>query len=151
MTTTGPALPRRALLAIAAAAATAAALGGLGAVGSVTAPSSDSFRFSRGTQLANGEEARLRARLAAAAKDDRIKVVITGHTGTQGDEQANITLSEDRAKVAAALAEAVGVVSSNIHAGGVGGGAPLPKPADVSDRAYQSTLARVDVTFQVRR
>lgn len=144
-------VPLRAIFAIVASAAVAAMIAGLGLVGAVTVPDDEVFRFTRGTQFAAGEEARLRGHLAKAAKDERIAVIITGHTGTQGDEGANIALSEDRANVAAALAEEMGVTADNIHAGGAGGGSPLPKQDGMSDRAHQSTLARVEVTLQVRR
>ena len=150
MTRTLPPLPRRAFLAVAAAAATAAALTGLGVVGSITTPETGTFRFARGTQFASGEEARLRAHLASAAKDQRITVVITGHTGTQGNEQANIALSEQRAAAAAGLAQSMGILPANIRAGGAGGGAPLPKQDGMSDRSHQSALARVEVALQVR-
>lgn len=151
MTRMLPPLPRRALFAVLTAAVTATILAGLGAVGSITVPEADNFRFSSGARFANGEEARLRGHLAKAAKDDRITLIITGHTGTQGDEQANIALSEERAQAAVALAEAMGVDPANIRAGGAGGGAPLPRPDGLSERAHQAALARVDVTLQVRR
>lgn len=151
MTETAPPIPRRAFLAATLAAVSAGGAVALGLLGQADVPEGDSFRFSRGTSFTDGEEARLRGFLARAAQDDRMVVIITGHTGTQGDGAANIELSQSRADAAATLARTMGVADDNILASGAGGGAPLPKPDGMGDRAYQSSLARVDVALQVRR
>ncbi|MEM1274167.1 MAG: OmpA family protein [Pseudomonadota bacterium] len=148
-TTPGP--PRRLFLAAGLAAVAAGGAAALGILGQVSAPGTDSFRFARGTSLATGEEDRLRGFLQRAAQDDRIVVIITGHSGTSGDAAANLALSEDRAAIAAELAADMGVAASQIRAAGAGGGAPLTQQGDESDRAWQARLARVDVTLQVRR
>lgn len=146
-----PGLPRRAILG---AVLVAAALGGaaaLGIAGAALRPSSEDFAFSRGTSFANGEEARLKARFSELAADDRIVLRITGHSGTQGDEAANMKLSDERAEAALAVARAAGFPQRRIDwVGGVGGGDPLPKVDGESDRAWQARLARVTVAWQVR-
>ena len=107
--------------------------------------------FSRGTGFAAGEEARLKARFSQLAADDRIVIRITGHSGTQGDEAANLKLSEERAETARQVALDAGFPPRRIDwAGGVGGGDPLPREDGTGDRAYQSSLARVTLSWQVR-
>ncbi|MEL7098837.1 MAG: OmpA family protein [Pseudomonadota bacterium] len=89
--------------------------------------------------------------MAGALSDDRIFVTIVGHTGSAGDAAANLSLSEARAALAADMAEALGIAPERITARGVGGGAPLDKQTNENARAYQSRLARIDVTLQLRR
>lgn len=146
-----PGLPRRAVIG---AILVAAALGGaaaLGISGAALYPASDDFLFSRGTSFSNGEEARLKARLSQLAADDRIVIRLTGHSGTQGDEAANLKLSEERAEAALAVARSAGFPQRRIDwVGGVGGGDPLSKTDGESDRAWQARLARVTLAWQVR-
>ncbi|MEM9317444.1 MAG: OmpA family protein [Pseudomonadota bacterium] len=148
-TTPGP--PRRLFLAAGFAALAAGGAVALGILGQITAPESASFRFARGTTFAAGEEDRLRGYLVQAANDDRLSVVITGHSGTSGDAEANRALSTERANLAAAIAAEMGIEASRVSAAGIGGGAPLSQNSDESDRAFQARLARVDISLQVRR
>ena len=150
-TDTNPPLPRRVFLAAGLAAVTAAAATGLAVWGNLGAPETETFQFSRGASFANGEEDRLRGALTLALNDDRYAVVISGHSGTEGDAQANLELSETRAEAARAIALDLGIDPGRVTAAALGGGAPLAQEQGESDRAYQSRLARVDVTFQVRR
>ena len=145
------ALPRRAILAALFSAATAAAAVGLVQYGGMDAPTRDSFQFSRGTGFAEGEQARLRGFLSPAISNDRLAVVITGHTGSAGDATANQRLSEARAATAAAIAYELGIPETQVIAAGVGGADPLPKADGTSEREYQSTLSRVDVTLRTLR
>lgn len=144
-------MPRRMFIAAGLSALTAGAVVGLGVLGAVTTPQTETFQFSRGTAFVTGDEQRLRGFLAKAARDNRVSVVITGHTGSQGDAGANLELSQARADVAAGLAREMGVEPTRIIAAGAGGGAPFAQPSDLSDRAYQTALARVTVTLQVRQ
>ena len=146
-----PSLPRRLFLAAGLSAATVGGAVALGALGLVAKPETQSFAFSRGTNLASGEEARLRGFLAKAAQDDGLAVIITGHTGSQGDAAANLALSEERAQAVVAIATDVGLDPQALTVAGVGGGSPLPRVEGQSDRAYQTALARAEVTLQVRR
>lgn len=148
---TSPGLPRRLVLAGLGAAVLAGGSVALATLGQVTAPGTDSFRFARGTAFAAGEEDRLRAFLLQAARDERIHVVATGHSGTTGDPEANRALSVARADMARAIAVEMGIGPERIASAGVGGAAPFAQPQDVTDRAWQAQLARVDVSLQVRR
>ena len=147
-TTPGP--PRRLFLAAGLAAIAAGGAVALGLAGQVTAPTSDSFRFARGTSFANGEEARLRGHLRQAVIDDRLTVVIMGHSGSTGDAEANLELSESRAEMARAIALELGIAADRIRMSAMGGGAPLPQESGESDRAWQARLARVEIAMQVR-
>lgn len=146
-----PGVPRRAVIGALLVAASLGAAAALGIAGAALRPAKEDFLFSRGAGFASGEEARLKARLADLAGDDRITLRITGHSGTQGDEAANLALSEDRAEAARAVALEAGFPVRRIDwTGGVGGGDPLPRAADTTDRAYQSSLARVTLSWQLR-
>ncbi|MEM8803590.1 MAG: OmpA family protein [Pseudomonadota bacterium] len=123
----------------------------LGILGGASQVQTGSFQFSRGLSFANGDEARLRGLLAGAVADERIHVTIVGHTGSAGDDAANLELSEERADLAQTMAVTLGIPASRITARGVGGAAPLAKEDGESDRAYQSRLARVEVSLQMRR
>jgi len=146
-----PGVPRRAILGALLVSASLGAAAALGIAGAALRPAQEDFFFSRGTSFASGEAARLKARAADLAVDDRIILRITGHSGTQGDEAANLALSEERAEAARTIALAAGFPLRRIDwTGGVGGGAPLSRDADQSDRAYQTGLARVTLSWQVR-
>lgn len=144
-------VPRRTVLAALVSAGTAAAATGLVHWGGLDAPEQARFQFSRGTTFAEGEEARLRGFLARAVSEDRLAVVITGHSGSTGEAAANQALSARRAQIAAQTALDLGIPEARITAAGVGGAAPLPKQDGQSEREFQSTLSRVDVTLRVLR
>lgn len=144
-------MPRRAFLAAALSAITAGGAVGLAMWGGVDAPATESFQFSRGTSFQAGEEERLNAFLAQAALDDRIDITIVGHSGTAGDAEANSALSQTRADTVLEAAAALGIARGRITSIGLGGGSPLAQESGESDRAWQSRLARVDVSLQVRR
>ena len=144
-------MPRRAFIAAALSAITAGGAVGLAMWGGVDAPASESFQFSRGTAFQAGEEERLKAFLAQATLDDRIDITILGHSGTAGDAAANTELSQNRADVALEAAAALGIARGRVTAVGLGGASPLAQESGESDRAWQSRLARVEVSLQVRR
>ncbi len=121
----------------------------LGVLGAQLAPQSMDFRFTRGVELAPGEEARLRGHLADLASDPDRLIRIVGHTGVQGDADANLELSRSRAALAEAIARDVGVPASRlISIAGVGGGAPLAKEQGASDREWERGLSRVTISDQ---
>lgn len=148
---TTPKTPRRLFLAAGLAAVAAGGAVALGLLGQVTAPESDSFRFARGTSFAGGEEDRLRGYLRAAVVDDRIVVMILGHSGSSGNAAANLDLSEERATAARAIALDLGIEAGRITMSAMGGGAPLAREEGESDRAWQARLARVEIALQVRQ
>jgi len=151
MTENDPLLSRRLLLAASLAAIVAGGATALASFGAISAPGTETFRFSRGTALAAGEEARLKGFLAPALQDDRLRVVIVGHSGMEGESPSNLELSEKRAASAQGIALEMGIAAERVIASGVGAGAPLPREAGQPDDVYEARLARVEVTLQVRR
>lgn len=74
-----------------------------------------------------------------------ISVVLAGHTDDLGDATYNLTLSENRAKSAAAYLNARGIARSRIIAVGYGESKPLVRPGTEDARAINR---RVEITFQ---
>lgn len=76
----------------------------------------------------------------------RSEVRIVGHTGTNGDLEANRRLSEQRAELVAGELVKSGFPAERIvQTIGVGGQGALDRAPDESDAAYQARLARVDI------
>ncbi len=147
----GPILPRRVFFAAGCSAILAAAAVSLSTLGGFSNPERDVFQFTRGTTFAAGEQARLRSFLTAALPDDRMHVTILGHTGDAGDGAANFELSETRANEVKRIAEGMGIAAARMTVQGLGGTSALPQQDGESARAYQSRLARVEVSLQMRR
>lgn len=146
-----PVFPRRTFMAAGLSALAAGGAVGLGVFGGQTRVQSGLFQFSRGVAFAAGQEAALRAFLAPAVVDDRVTVVISGHTGDAGDATANLALSQDRADAVQTIAVELGITPDRLIVNAYGGAAPLPQDNDESDRVYQARLARVEVSLQVRK
>jgi len=149
MTDSEPPSPRRIILAGILAVAAAGVAGGL--VSFRAATETESFRFSRDSAFAAGEAARLKGFLAPAVQDDRLSVIIVGHSGLQGESAASLALSEKRAASAQGIALEMGIPPERVSATGVGRDAPLPRKAGQSEDAHEAMLARVEVTLQMRR
>jgi outer membrane protein OmpA-like peptidoglycan-associated protein/ABC-type nitrate/sulfonate/bicarbonate transport system substrate-binding protein len=76
----------------------------------------------------------------------KYRLLVRGHTSTDGDETANRVLSQQRADaVAAYLAEALRISPSRIRAVGVGGSMPLDRVDGESDRRWKGRLPRVEL------
>ena len=146
-----PVFPRRAYVAGGLSAILAAGALSLSMLGGLSSVAADTFQFSRGVAFAAGEEGRLKGIFAQALPDERVHVTILAHSGSAGDEAANLALSEDRAALAAQMAIDLGIPADRITAQGVGGASPLQKQDGEAERTYQSRLARVDVSLQMRR
>lgn len=101
--------------------------------------------FARGAEQGPGAAAVIEAVAAEAAERSDAIVVVTGHTGTRGDEGANLALSEGRAVAVRNALVAAGVPAERIVVIGVGSDAPLPRGEDETDRAYQLRLGRADI------
>lgn len=78
----------------------------------------------------------------------RFRVVIKGHTGTRGDSEQNMLLSQQRANsVALYLKTKHSYDSNRLQAVGFGGKRPLKKDDKESLRAYQRRLLRVELVL----
>jgi outer membrane protein OmpA-like peptidoglycan-associated protein/ABC-type nitrate/sulfonate/bicarbonate transport system substrate-binding protein len=74
------------------------------------------------------------------------RVIIKGHTGNRGDENANLLLSQERAEsVKRYLMVTYNIDSDRLYAHGVGAAVPLPRLAGESDRAFNYRLPRVEL------
>lgn len=138
-----PGLPRRVFVGALLAAIGAAAMVGPGYINAHTS-ASENFAFSRGTALAKGEADRMRAWILENTTQPRTQLRIIGHSGTEGNEDANRQLSQHRAEIALDIARDMGLDNTMFAiVEGVGGGGALPKVDGESDREYQRRLARV--------
>lgn len=74
------------------------------------------------------------------------RALIKGHTGTRGDAQENLLLSQRRAEaVAEFLLSKHGIDGNRLHAVGFGGTRPLPQIPGEPLRAYEQRLLRVEL------
>lgn len=78
----------------------------------------------------------------------RFRIIIKGHTGTQGDNQQNLLLSQRRAdSVADYLITKHSFGKNRLHSVGMGSSQPLKKQKNESSRAYQRRLLRVELVL----
>ena len=146
-----PPMPVRAILGAVLAGIVVAALVALDILGAASAPDTQTFRFTRNTTFAPGEEMRLRGFLTEVAENPELLIRITGHTGLQGAEDANTALSEARAQAAEQIAEEIGIPAARIlSVEGVGGGRPTPRDQSQAEREWERAQSRVTVSAQVR-
>jgi outer membrane protein OmpA-like peptidoglycan-associated protein len=76
------------------------------------------------------------------------RIVVKGHTGTRGEAQQNIALSQQRAEsVAEYLKGKHGIDANRLHSVGLGGTQPLPQKENESLRAYDHRLPRVELVL----
>lgn len=74
------------------------------------------------------------------------RVVVKGHSGQQGDPQANKELSQERAdSVARYMQITYGIDTHRLRPLGLGADRPLPRNPGESDRAYNYRLPRVEL------
>jgi len=122
-----PVFPGRAYMAAGLSALLAAGAVSLAMLGGMSSVTADTFQFSRGVTFAAGEETRLKGIFAQALPDERVHVTILAHTGSAGEEAANLALSAERAALAQQFALELGIPADRITAQGVGGASPLQK------------------------
>lgn len=78
----------------------------------------------------------------------RFRVVIKGHTGTKGDAEQNMILSQQRSDSVAEYLMAKHSFSPNrLHAIGFGGTKPIKRHDNESLRSYQRRLLRVELVL----
>jgi outer membrane protein OmpA-like peptidoglycan-associated protein len=74
------------------------------------------------------------------------RIVIKGHTGTRGDAEENLLLSQRRAEgVAEYLLSKHSIYGNRLRAVGLGGTKPLPQNSGEPLRAYEQRLLRVEL------
>jgi outer membrane protein OmpA-like peptidoglycan-associated protein/ABC-type taurine transport system substrate-binding protein len=78
----------------------------------------------------------------------KFRVVVRGHTGTAGDADENMRLSQERAAAVARYLEVTHTIDPNrLLAVGLGGEAPLPRQPEETWRAWQYRLPRVELVL----
>ena len=115
--------------------------------GEAREPATYTVTFSSGTEMADQADQVLDRALEDALLRHEARVIVTGHTGTRGDPEANQALSLERAKVVARSLIDSGIDEDRIETLGMGGAAPLDRAADESDRAFQRRLPRTEITI----
>ncbi len=124
----------------------------LGFIGPTVKPEALVLNFSRGATLSTGERERLLVFAGQHVDEDRLLFHVMGHTGEQGDTNANLALSRQRADFVANELKAAGITADRIlSVDGVGAADPLAAEEDQSDRALQRAMARVVVTSLVKK
>ncbi|MBN2443074.1 MAG: OmpA family protein [Spirochaetales bacterium] len=74
------------------------------------------------------------------------RIVVKGHSGTRGDDQANLRLSQERADaVKAYMIRYYNISENRIRAIGRGNTEPLARQPDESSRSYEDRLKRVEI------
>lgn len=74
------------------------------------------------------------------------RILVRGHTGTSGDSEANLVLSDDRAESVAKYLKITHEIQNNrIRSVGLGSSEPLPRLRGESFRAYKYRLPRVEL------
>lgn len=77
-----------------------------------------------------------------------LRIMVEGHTGTNGDRDANIELSNQRANaIVDTLISRFGINKNRLKAVGVGPDKPLARSNDESIRAWRNRLSRVEIKF----
>jgi outer membrane protein OmpA-like peptidoglycan-associated protein len=107
-------------------------------------------KFDIGTTLEDSAEAAIDAAVSRLASDPNAVVVVTGHTGTAGDLQANQALSESRAEAVADRLRSNGVNEDRIITLGAAGQLPSPREDGMGDAAYERSLPRAVITITDR-
>lgn len=114
-------------------------------MGQAEQPGLYTIDFRRGTQLGVGSKTTLAQVVRDATVRDEAAIIVTGHTGTLGDAEANQALAAERARVIEERLTAEGLDATRIRALGVAGNEPLKRTKKEGDRAYQRRLARVEI------
>lgn len=107
--------------------------------------------FEVGVRTASATPATIAAVADAAIDDPTTVVIVTGHTGTQGDPEANLDLSRERATVIAEALQAAGVPADRIVQRGAGGAVtPTAERAD-GQAGLEKRAKRAEIRLVERR
>lgn len=101
--------------------------------------------FERGIGLDQDTETLIAQAFKESVSRPEASIVVSGHSGSRGDTQANINLSKQRAEAIEQRLADQGLNLDRIEVVGLGGSELLPRKENESERAYQRRLARVDI------
>jgi len=103
------------------------------------------FQSATGTLTDDGRN-ELERTAADLALYPRCRLLVRGHTSTDGDPDANRALSQQRAEaVAEYLTQKFRIPAARMKPAGVGGDMPLPRDEGESDRRWKGRLPRVEI------
>ena len=103
--------------------------------------------FARDTALADGTEGTINHAAGLMLSNPRYRAVVQGHTGTLGEAEANLVLSQRRAEVVDRALTDAGVPADRIELLAIGESAPLELTENESEATYQRRLGRVEITL----
>lgn len=94
------------------------------------------------------EKEKLDAAVSRLKHYPTFRIVVSGHTSNQGDHDANVALSHDRADAVCRYLQVTYSIDQNrLRSVGYGGDRPLSRQPGESDRAYQYRLPRVELSL----
>ncbi|SEP04429.1 OmpA family protein [Aquisalimonas asiatica] len=106
--------------------------------------------FRQGHTLSDDSDVAIARIATLMSRQPRYQAVVVGHSGTRGDDSANLELSRERAAVVSRQLIDDGIDEDRIDVHGLGGDDPLPRGDDEGERRYQQRLARVEVELNYR-
>lgn len=119
----------------------------LNSIGNANKDYSFNIQFSRNTALDPRELPKLDQITKLVQANASYELVLSGHTGAGGDEDANKALGKDRADVVKDALVQKGVIN-NIITVGVGSSEPLVRLPNETDRDFQIRSARVTIVVE---
>ena len=101
--------------------------------------------FERGVSLDQDTASLIARAFKEGVSRPEASIVVSGHSGSRGDKQANLNLSRQRAEVIEQRLADQGLDPDRIEVVGLGGSELLARREDEGDRSYQRRLARVEI------
>jgi len=113
-------------------------------VGSNNEDYSFTVNFTRSLNMSPNATAIIAEVIAIANHNDNYEIILEGHTGVLGNEDANIKLSEQRAQVIKDYLVDQGI-QNQISIQGLGGSSPVEQLNGESDRDWNRRNSRVNI------
>lgn len=102
-------------------------------------------------RTASATEATIAAVADAALDEPTTVVIVTGHTGAEGDPDANLALSHERANVIAEALRAAGVPADRIFQRGAGGSMTPAAESGDGEASLVKRARRAEIRLVERR
>lgn len=113
--------------------------------GDLERPVTITIPFERGVSLDQDTKSLIAQAFKESVSRPEASIVVSGHSGSRGDTQANLNLSKQRAEVIEQRLADQGLDPDRIEVVGLGGSELLARKENESERSYQRRLARVDI------
>lgn len=105
------------------------------------------LNITRGVNIDPRDSNKIQEIVDFSSRNSAYRVIVAGHTGTQGDKVANEQLSKMRAEKVADLLRQAGL-NHEIEIQAHGGSIPLAQEPGENQRSYQNRLSRVTVKLE---